>query len=74
MNHPSLDISKLTVDERLRLIDELWDSLTAGPDDVAMTEAQRDELDRRLDALDAERGSPGIPWDEVVRRIDASGT
>lgn len=33
-----------------------------------MTNAQREELDRRLDELDRE-GPIGIPWDEVLGRI-----
>ena len=33
-----------------------------------MTNAQREELDRRLDELDRE-GPIGIPWDDALRRI-----
>lgn len=47
---------------------QLWDSLTATPEVIPLTEAQRDELDRRLDHLEVD-GSVGIPWDEVLSRI-----
>ncbi|HLY62030.1 MAG TPA: addiction module protein [Terriglobia bacterium] len=65
---PTIDIAKLSVPERLDLLEELWDSLSAKPEAVPLTNAQREELDRRLDDLDRE-GPTGIPWEEVVRRI-----
>ena len=68
MGAPAIDIAKLTLDERFRLIDELWESLRATPEAVRLTSQQRDELDRRLDALD--RGDVAlVPWDEVRRRL-----
>ena len=64
----TIDIAELSAEERLRLLEELWDSLSASPDAVPLTNAQREELDRRLDELDRE-GPDGIPWEEVLRRI-----
>ena len=68
MSTPRVDIKKLTPEERLRLIEELWESLSQDPSGVPVTQAQRDELDRRLDELEAD-GAVGIPWDEVLTRI-----
>jgi putative addiction module component (TIGR02574 family) len=68
MSRRGLDITSLTPEERLSLLEELWDSLAAAPDAVPLTEAQRTELDRRLDDLDRE-GPVGIPWEEVLSRI-----
>ena len=62
------DIASLTPEERLDLLEELWDSLAATPESIPLTRAQRDELDRRLDDLERE-GPVGIPWDEVLDRI-----
>jgi putative addiction module component (TIGR02574 family) len=46
----------------------LWDSLSAKPGDVPLTNTQREELDRRLH--DLERSGPeGIPWEQVLRPI-----
>ncbi len=68
MSKPALNISELSAEERLRLIEELWDSLTEESGTVPLTNAQRDELDRRLD--DLERSGPeGIPWDQVLQQI-----
>ena len=38
------------------------------PEEIPLTEAQRTELDRRLDDLEAD-SDLGIPWEEVLRRI-----
>jgi putative addiction module component (TIGR02574 family) len=68
MSKPALNIGDLTPEERLRLIEELWDSLDEKPGTVPLTNAQREELDRRLD--DLERAGPeGIPWDQVLQQI-----
>jgi putative addiction module component (TIGR02574 family) len=68
MSKPALNISDLTREERLRLIEELWDSLTEHPEAVPLTNAQREELDRRLDDLEASE-PVGIPWDQVLQQI-----
>ena len=68
MSKSALNISEMSPEERLRLIEELWDSLNETPETVPLTNAQREELDRRLD--DLERSGPeGIPWDQVLRQI-----
>jgi putative addiction module component (TIGR02574 family) len=72
MSKPDVDIASLNPEERLNLLEELWDSLASTPDAVPLTPAQRAELDRRLDDLDAE-GPVGIPWDEVLSRIRSRG-
>ena len=63
---PKLDIESLSPDERLALIERIWDSLTS--EDVGLSQAQHDELVRRLD--DADRNpQDAIPWDEAQRRM-----
>ncbi len=64
----SFDIANLSIEERLRLLDELWESLSRTPEAIPLTKAQREELDRRLDDLERD-GAVGIPWEEVLRRI-----
>jgi putative addiction module component (TIGR02574 family) len=68
MSNREVDIASLTPEERLDLLEELWNSLTTTQQDIPLTDAQRAELDRRLDELEAE-GPVGIPWDEVLSRI-----
>ena len=68
MPKQSLEIDEMTADERLRLIEDLWESLRQKPHSVPLAKPQREELDRRLDALESD-GPTGIAWDEVVRQI-----
>jgi putative addiction module component (TIGR02574 family) len=63
MAKPALDLTTLTPEEKLELIDDLWRSLEPG--DLSLTPEQKAELDRRLDRLERE-GPQGVPW-EVVR-------
>ncbi|MET4065532.1 putative addiction module component (TIGR02574 family) [Bradyrhizobium sp. S3.2.6] len=63
----TLDISRLTPKERLDLIGELWDSLSAA--DVTLTAAQVTELDRRLATFDADRRE-AIPWEDIDTELD----
>jgi len=64
----TIDIASLSSEERLQLLEELWESLRVTPEAIPLTNAQREELDRRLDELDRE-GPTGIPWEDVLRRI-----
>ena len=64
----TIDFSHLSTDERLQLLEELWESLCETPEALPLTDAQREELDRRLEEIDHE-GFVGIPWDEVLQRI-----
>ena len=66
MAKPALDLSSLTSDEKLELIDDLWGSLR--PEDFALTPAQQAELDRRLERLDRE-GPVGNSWDDVRAKM-----
>lgn len=68
MAKPNIDINELSTEERLDLIEELWDSLSGNPDALALTDAQREELDRRIDEMDRD-DALGIPWQDVLKRI-----
>lgn len=63
-NIPMNELLALPVQDRLRLIGEIWDSITAIPEAVVLTDEQRKELDTRLEAY---RKDPQkvIPWEEV---------
>ena len=58
------EIASLSVDERIRLVEAIWESITAEPGQPKLTEAQQQELERRLAAHPA---SPEdvVPWEEV---------
>jgi len=63
----TLDISHLTPKERLDLIGELWDSLSAA--DVRLSPAQEAELDRRLATFDEDRRE-AVPWEDIEAELD----
>jgi putative addiction module component (TIGR02574 family) len=71
MAKPALDLTALTPDEKLELIDDLWGSLRS--EDLELTPEQRAELDRRLDRLDRE-GPVGTPWEVVRAEMSRSGS
>jgi putative addiction module component (TIGR02574 family) len=60
-------IARLTPDERLVLIAQLWDSL----DDhqVQLTPAQQVELERRLATLDHDR-SQSVTWETLKEQLE----
>jgi len=69
MSKAAVDIDQLTPEERLDLIERLWDSLS--DDEVPVTDAQRQELEHRLDALDRD-GPVGVPWEQVLHEMGGS--
>jgi putative addiction module component (TIGR02574 family) len=71
MGKTAVNVSRLSRDEQLDLLDQLWESLGRDPEAFPMSDSQREELDRRLDELEAE-GPTGLSWEEVVARIRTS--
>jgi len=63
----SLGIERLSVEERLALVEELWDSIAAA---TPLTDAQRAELDRRLADHEAHPDEV-VSWEEVKSSITA---
>jgi putative addiction module component (TIGR02574 family) len=64
----SLGIDRLSPQERLQLIGEILDSFDNDREVPQLTEAQRQELDRRLAALEADPTGV-IPWEEAEARV-----
>jgi putative addiction module component (TIGR02574 family) len=64
------EIARLSPEERLALIGELWDSLSDG--EIPLPAAQRAELTRRLGTLDQDRAE-AVTWEqlreELARRV-----
>lgn len=56
----NVNLRKLPLDERIRLVEDLWDSIAADQKALPLTQEQREELDRRLDAYERD-GNPGRP-------------
>ncbi len=62
------DILRLRVTERLRLVGEIWDSIAATPEELPLTDAQREDLARRVESYRQNPGG-GSPWPEVKKRL-----
>lgn len=65
-------IKQLSVAERLDLIGELWDSIPDSLDELPIPAWHREELERRLDAADADPDG-AVPWEEVRQRLRENG-
>ena len=61
------EITRLSPDERLSLIAQLWDSLE--DDQVQLTPAQQAELERRLATLDDDRAQSVI-WEILKAELE----
>lgn len=59
-----LGIDRLEPQDRLALVEEIWDSLAADLEKLPLTEAQKQEVDGRLAAYQA-NPTAAIPWEQV---------
>ncbi len=62
------EILELPVADRMRLVEAIWDSISAAPEDLPLTDWQREELDRRLAEFEADSDSSST-LEEVFARI-----
>jgi len=62
------DILELPVSERLKLVEAIWDSIADAPEALELSDAQRAELDRRLEEYEKNPGAAS-PWSEVKARV-----
>ena len=67
MRNTGFDFSKLSVAERIQLAEDLWDSIPESTE-LVLTDAQKAELDRRLEDLE-QYPDAGEPWEVVRARL-----
>jgi putative addiction module component (TIGR02574 family) len=58
------EAKKLSIAERINLVEEIWDSIAEENGCFELNEAQKQELDRRLDSYRA-NPSRGRTWEEI---------
>ena len=58
------EIALLTFDERVRLVEAIWETIVADPRQPDLTDAQKQELERRL-ADHALSPDDVVSWEEV---------
>jgi putative addiction module component (TIGR02574 family) len=66
------EILALPVEDRVRLVEAIWDSISAIPDAITLTDWQKRELDKRLAEYEAEPDA-GATLEEVFARIRRAG-
>ena len=62
------ELLNLSVAERIQLVEDLWDSVAQKPEDVVITAAQIEELDRRLERF-SQGETPTRSWEEVKESL-----
>lgn len=70
MAEPAFDFRRLTVAERLQLVEDIWDSIAedADADSFPVTDDVKALLDKRLADHEASPDA-AVPWPEVRRRL-----
>jgi putative addiction module component (TIGR02574 family) len=68
MNPHLEEILALPVSERIKLVEDIWDSIAAVPEAVELTDAQMEEIERRIEDY---RANPDdvVPWEVVKERL-----
>ena len=63
------EISKLSVPEKILLVEDLWDSIASNAASVPVPESHKAELDNRFERF---RSAPGalLSLDELKARVD----
>ena len=73
MNQPinpnSLEnIKKLSIAERILIVEDIWDSIISSEEDFPITDEQKRELDSRLEAY-YKNPNEGKSWEEVKDNV-----
>lgn len=68
VGEPRKDFDDLSIDEQIQHVQDLWERIASHPDRVPLTDAQRDELRRRL-AEHRANPETGASWDVVRDRL-----
>ncbi|MHB1099535.1 MAG: addiction module protein [Burkholderiales bacterium] len=63
------DILELPVQERIRLVELIWDSVAAVPEAIEVSSELRAELESRLREFEA-NPEEGYSWEQVKSRLE----
>jgi putative addiction module component (TIGR02574 family) len=65
------EIAALSIEDRIRLVQAIWDSIAAEQAYPDLTEAQQQELDRRIDDYEASPNAV-LTWEEIKASVRES--
>lgn len=63
------DIQKLSIPERIQLVEDIWDSIAEASELLPVTDAQRKDLDRRREEY-RKNLTDTRTWSEVRERLE----
>jgi putative addiction module component (TIGR02574 family) len=63
------EAARLSIQERIELVEAIWDTIDVESASLPIPEAHKAELDRRLKDL-ADNPDAGSPWEEVRARLE----
>jgi putative addiction module component (TIGR02574 family) len=62
------DIAEMPIQQRIQLVEDIWDSIADMPEAVEIPHWHKQELEKRLEAYHADP-SEGSPWQDIKKRI-----
>lgn len=62
------DIAEMPIEERIQLVEDIWDSIAELPEAVSVPEWHKEELEKRLDSYHA-TPTEHTPWSEVREKL-----
>ena len=62
------DTLDLSIPERIQLVEDIWDTVTAETESIQLTKEEKIIIDERLEAYH-ENPNLGSPWEDVYKRI-----
>jgi putative addiction module component (TIGR02574 family) len=65
------EVGNWPAEERLRLIEEVWETFSAPTGGTILSDAHKQDLQRRLEVY-RENPKSGSPWNEVKARLQGS--
>lgn len=64
----TVNLRNLPIEERIRLVEDIWDSIAADQAELPLTHEQKEELDQRLNAYESD-GIKGRLYSEAIADI-----
>ena len=72
MNTRVAEIFELSVAERIQIVEDIWDSIGNAPEEVSLTESEKEELDKRLESY-RQNPDEGIEWETLKKNLSQNG-
>ncbi len=68
MNIQVAEIFELSVAKRIQIVEDIWDSINNAPGELPLSEAEKLELDKRLESY-RQNQNEGIEWETLKKNL-----